>query len=383
MPANFRELWSDEFLNHKRSLADQPADLLIEQLVNEKGKGEAKKVFDILIRNIDLPLSELPESVRQFIASTNSLPDWADPDKMKTAQQLFVDHGPKFLTFLYYKSLPLLYACANGAQVLEHTGRLAHKEDKHIQFSRRIAETGQFLLNVMVPGGFDNGGNAIQTIQKVRLVHAAIRNFIPREHWDAEKLGVPINQEDMAGTLMTFSVSLLDGLHQFDIPANRKEEEAYMHHWRVIGHLMGLNEDLLPDSPEEGRFLLEKVLQRQTAPSEAGVVLTKALIRFTKENLHADFFPKVPEVTMQYLIGDEKAAMLGVETRNGCITFLLPGFVKSAFKMVERLEDRSEPVQIILDKISLIIMEKSVQYFNTYKGQKFRIPEKLRKAWKL
>ncbi|MEM7103512.1 MAG: oxygenase MpaB family protein [Bacteroidota bacterium] len=383
MPANFKLLWNDDFLEKKRQLTDDPADKIIRRLVLDKGPQEAKRIFDTLISNIHFPLNELPTELIQFFARNRDLPEWADKEQMKIAQDLFVDHGPKFLTFLYYKSLPTLYACKKGAQVLVQTGRLAHEDDKQLQFSRRIAETGQFLLDVMVPGGFDQGGKAVESIMKVRLVHASIRKFIPPERWDKESLGAPINQEDMACTLLTFSISLLDGLHQFGVPASPEQEEAYMHHWRIIGHFLGVQADLLPDTVKEGRYLLDKVLFRQTEVSEAGIILTDALIRFTTDNLHSDFFPEAPKITMQFLLGDEKSAKLGVQPKSGCMSVIMPEFIKSFFKIVDRLEDRSEPIEAILDQISLIVIRQSVNYFNTYKGQKFRIPENLQKAWKL
>jgi hypothetical protein len=69
----------------------------------------------------------------------------------------------------------------------------------------------------------------------VRLIHSAIRHFIGSGVWD-EALGRPINQEDMAITLLTFSVSVLDGLRRFKIREAPEREEAYLHHWKVIGH---------------------------------------------------------------------------------------------------------------------------------------------------
>ena len=60
--------------------------------------------------------------------------------------------------------------------------------------------------------------------------------------WDDE-WGTPINQEDLAGTLMTFSIQILDGFKKFKIPISEKDQEAYLHVWKVIGHVMGVRED--------------------------------------------------------------------------------------------------------------------------------------------
>ena len=159
----------------------------------------------------------MPSATKDFLAATNVLPAWTDWNKVKLANDLFLDHGPKFLVFLYYRSLPILYSCANGAKVLVQTGRLSHQNDGHKIFARCIAETGQFMLEVMKPDSLKQGGTGIQAIQKIRLIHAAIRTFTPEEKWDATVLGVPINQEDLAITLMTFSVVMIDALERFGI----------------------------------------------------------------------------------------------------------------------------------------------------------------------
>ena len=205
------------------------------------------------------------------------------------AQELFLDHGPKMLLFLYFKSLPTLYACKKGAKVLVRTGNLAHSGDEMIIFSRRIAETGQFLLNVMAPGSLVHNGLGVKTILKVRLIHAAIRHFVKAHHWDAQTLGEPINQEDLGITLTTFSYSLIDALNRFEIQDVTKERsEAFIHLWACVGHILGIDQDMLPDDLNESKILHDLILDRQKGASEEGVKLTKALIVFAEKHL----FPK-------------------------------------------------------------------------------------------
>jgi hypothetical protein len=171
--------WSPEFLGQMRQAADPLADQAVAQLVATEGREAAQHLFDLLIRPIEMPLKELPPPLKRYWEVTQQLPDWVDPQKVEAAHMLFRDHGPKFLQFLYYKSLPLLYCCKNGAQVLVQTSRLAHNREDITIFTPRIAETGQFLIDVMTDCGLQPGKTGIQSIQKVRLIHAAIRHFIP------------------------------------------------------------------------------------------------------------------------------------------------------------------------------------------------------------
>jgi hypothetical protein len=73
-----------------------------------------------------------------------------------------------------------------------------------------VMETGQFLIDVANVGGLDENGKGRRAIQRVRLMHAAVRHLIKARNeltpgmWHPD-WGTPINQEDLAGTRMSFS----------------------------------------------------------------------------------------------------------------------------------------------------------------------------------
>ena len=372
--------YTDQLLDSKRLIADSEADAVIAQLIAEKGKGEAKKLFDTLIREITLPVEKLPKVVRDFIESNSKLPHWIDKEKIQMAHDLFADHGPKFLIFLYYKSLPILYSCANGAEVLVQTGRLAHQQDTQ-QFTRRIAETGQFLIDVMNTGSLLETKKGIEASIKVRLIHAAIRSFIPAEKWDEQVLGKPINQEDLAITLMTFSIAILDGLDQFGIEEGDGKKEAYLHFWNVIGYFLGIEKDIFPNNIIEARFLLQKIIDRQSTPSDQGQILTRALLEFAHLLMPSKLLKNSPEVLMQFMLGEKLSSILKIEAPLGCLVSWLPDFLKKIFGLTERLEDRAEPLRFLIDEISKTLALRMVEYFDTYKSRNFEIPNSLQSKW--
>ena len=375
-------LWTDAFLDGKRAQGDSLADEIVGQIIADKGPQEAYRFFDMLIRQIELPLDTLPPLAADYLAQTGSLPEWAEAAQVRLAQELFLDHGPKFLVFLYYKSLPMLYCCAKGAEVLVRTGRLTRDDASFRVFTRRIAETGQFLVDVMAPGGLAPGGKGIQAIQKVRLIHAAIRHFTRGGDWDESHFGKPINQEDMAITLMSFSVALTDALEQFQVEEPASRMEAYQHTWSAIGSLMGIDSDLLPASAADARYLMEKVLARQAASSEAGTILADALVKFGQETLPSDKLDNAPSLLIQHLLGEERARMLGVYTPVGCLSFVLPAVFQAWFRGGERLEDRiQEPLRVFIDLLSQKMVGAMVGYFDRYKGRNFELPPAFQAAW--
>ncbi|MCB0640440.1 MAG: DUF2236 domain-containing protein [Phaeodactylibacter sp.] len=376
-----RDLWTNEFLRAQRQVADPLADETIRRLVEAEGPESARQLFDVLIRNIGLPLQQMPKSFLPFLEATRALPDSLDEQQLWLGSQFFLDHGPKLLVFLFYRSLPLLYAHAHGAQVLVQTGRLAHDGKDMQVFARRIAETGQFLMDVMIPGNLKPGAMGIQSIQKVRLIHASIRHFIPEAHWDTAQLGLPINQQDMASTLMTFSVAITDALEQFGIQESNERLAAYFNTWNAIGGLMGVNKGLIPDNLEEGRWLLEKNLELEGAPSEAGSLLTKALLDFSVEQL-PNSVAKTPTALIQYLVGPEHSAQLGLLPVKGCLVRFIPGIIGSLFRVGERLEDLAGPSLVVwLDRFSRTLLGSMIGYFDEYKQRAFRIPMQLQARW--
>ena len=181
---------------------------------------------------------------------------------------------------------------------------------------RRIFETAQFVLDVMAEGGIGINGRGVRSAQKVRLIHAATRYYILnvpewKEKWDMD-WGVPINQEDLAGTLMTFSIQILIGLEKFGFDLADDEKEDYLYAWRAIGFVLGVDPNLIPQDVEEATWLAEKIFDRQRAESEAGIALTSALLDFMQDQLPTKILDGLPATIMRHCIDKETADILRV-----------------------------------------------------------------------
>jgi hypothetical protein len=306
--------WSNEFLDQMRQVGDPVADGVIATVVDTDETTAVDKIMAHLIFNDDLVPENLPVGVREYLQQTAHLPAWADPAQIAMAQDLFLTYAPEIVLLLFYSSLPTAYAARKGAQVLAITRRL---ERGYIY--RRIIETAQFIVDVMTPGAFESQGQGIRAVQKVRLMHAAIRHYIQRDsrwqvHWDPD-WGMPINQEDMAGTLMTFSSIIMDGMRRFNIRLQPEQEEAYLHVWKVVGDMLGIRPELLPADMAEAHELMDMILQRQWAPSDAGHDLASALIALL-EGYVPGLLRGLPNSAMRYFRGDHVADMLGVGRSN-------------------------------------------------------------------
>jgi squalene cyclase len=366
-----------EQLQKMRQVADPLADDVVNQIF--KG-GDAKRVgnmLDQLFKNDEPVPKGLPDEVKGYFAKARQLPQGVDPAKLLLAQQLFTRHGWLVAASLFCSSLPQAYCAANGAHVLIQSQRMT----KHLR--KRIFETAQFVFDVCDEGSMDGEGRGIYAPLKVRLMHAAIRHLI-RAHpqgWDVAKLGQPINQEDMAGTLMTFSVVILDALPRFGVQVSDAEAEAWLHLWQVVGHLMGVQPDLIPNTLDEGEQLMDLIRSGQWRRSDDGALLGRALIELMQEALEKELllpslFGGVPVALVRRLAGDHAADLLGIPTADWTSLLLNLGVELNAALNLDDELSRSR----LFAEIAHRVMEGVVKYQREGKQAGFRIPSSLIKA---
>ncbi|HUR33343.1 MAG TPA: oxygenase MpaB family protein [Vicinamibacterales bacterium] len=282
MPTN---PWTDDLLDQMRMVADDPADRAVSALFATRGTrewGAINGLLDFLVDNAQAPPPDLPPELTAYLQDTASLP----PPELREAsagEACFAEFGPEILMLLGCFSLPAAYAAAKGVQVLCRTEFLERAT------RLRLLQTAQMIVDVMAPGGLGPGGTGIRAAQKVRLLHAAIRHLILTDArpWNTSELGKPINQEDLAGTMLTFSCVILDGLAKFDIEVPPRQAEAYFQAWCAVGRLMGIHDVLIPPDLASGRVLMKTIQRRQIAASPEGQRLTADLRASMGTGLHA------------------------------------------------------------------------------------------------
>lgn len=371
-------------LESYRYQSDPFADQVIEKIMKAGYGRSIHELFNKLVENDDYDKVDLPKEVQDYFNATAGLPSWADEKKIEKGQSVFALYGPEICLMLLCKSLPLAYACKKGAQVMYRTGRMMEGDDGSIErFTRRLMETSQFVMNICSPGGFKPYGKGIITAQKVRLIHSAIRYFIQQKEWDAKELGLPINQEDLAGTLQSFSALILEGLTQLDITLTSEQVEGYFHCWRVAGHFIGLDINLNPETFAEGSKLGHAIFKHQFAASEAGVELTKAVVRFMENNMPGNIFNGTPEALIQFFIGEKTAGYLGLDEPESGLAKVMPRVIKFIFKLDVVFENNSHFFRKLSKEVSIKMLEGLLHHFNERKQIHFYIPPSLKGDWKI
>jgi hypothetical protein len=245
---------TNEELDRARHVGDPPADAAVAALGRDAWIVNAALHH---VRRNDEPLPEgVPAVVRGLFAEHVVPPPWLDQGRVSRAQAWASRHCLLITVALFCGSLPTAYGAARGARVLAATGRLRGPE-----LDRRVNETARFVLDVVAEGGLVGRGFALRAIQKVRLAHAAVRaHLIETGAVDDE---VPINQEDMLGTLSTFSVVVVRSLRLLGAKVRDDEADDYHHLWRCVGAMLGIREDLLPLDYASGCGVADQIAARQ------------------------------------------------------------------------------------------------------------------------
>ena len=255
---------------------------------------------------------------------SSALPAWADPNTLLEGQRFLCTHGLEIAHALFFASLPYSYTASKGSHVLARTGRIDDR--RHGPTAGRDRRVAPRLDHRGPPRGARRRNAGIPIGPRgIRLFHAAVRLLIDRAgNWD-DTLGMPINQEDLLGTLIVFTIVALDTIADLgvDLTSQKgtKQRDAYVHFWLVVGHLLGIDYDSTLRSATHayrGATHLRRTqydqhvdTRRQAAASIDGQILMASLLEKISNELPW-FLRAYPAAATHGLIGMERADMLGV-----------------------------------------------------------------------
>ncbi|MEU6163192.1 oxygenase MpaB family protein [Streptomyces tanashiensis] len=357
-----------------RRTGDELADATVATLFE---RGEVG-TFNTLMRYVSTAGSPLPDGLpdvaREYLHATSAPPSWVDWGEMERARLFFMDNNVHISTALSFASMPACYLVPHVARLLSATHGLKYP-------SKRMAETGQFTVYLMRPDAFEAGSRFIPAAQKVRLLHASIRHHLRREdRWDVEAAGVPICQEDMIGGQMFFSMLVLDSLHRLGIHMSSEGADAYYYAWRVVGAMLGVDQDAVPRTLDEARRFLDLYMIRHMGPSPEGVELTRQLIDLYEEVVPGTFFDPIVSALIRHLVGDTCGDWLQVpRTPWDTVVKAVPHLLG----VLETIEDRSPLGAWALDRLGHLATVLELSSLTRGRVMHYAIPEHLRKDYGL
>ncbi len=250
---------------------DEPADRVVEA-IESLPRGEGWRLFEQGLRGGSRAIPTAPAALRHLLDEVAEVPAWVDWDTCDRGGAMLMRVGALGGAVLGSHSLVLGYASPAGNKPLVLSGRL--KE----QALKRLNETARFVQAVCRPGGMRPFADGWQITVKVRLIHAQVRRMILKSGtWNESAWGAPVNQHDMAGTTLLFSIAMMTGLRKLGVRIDSEEGERYIHLWRWVGRTIGVDESLLPVSEPDAMRLADLIAATMGTPDQDSRDLTKAL----------------------------------------------------------------------------------------------------------
>lgn len=320
---------------------------------------------------------EAPEALRALMDAVTTVPLWVDFDRLDRGGRVFLRSGILGGIVLGSCSLVAGYCSPAGNKPLMFSGRL------EVDVPRRLAETSRFVQVVSQPGGMRPGAEGFAATVKVRLIHSAVRRMLLRSPgWYTEAWGLPINQADMVGTTLLFSLLVLDSLDKLGLIIPQAEREDLLHLWRYNAYVIGVDAGLSFATESEARTLWDLLSSTQGPPDDDARALARALIesgdqraKTARDYARALRARQVGYALSRYLIGDDYADHLGFP-RSVLGEKALHGF--------RRVNRRVWSVLRAVPALPLATPEAGARYWNTITQQalagvpaSFAMPDRL------
>lgn len=290
----------------------------------------------------------IAQALQDYLREARRLPQWIEPDKVGCAEAVFARIG---------MLAPTLLACASLLEADVAVDPLAQTLDE------RVRAAAALQCAALLGGGLlDPNGAGVAQALKLRLAHAIARHLVVRGNpsealahgaaipalrsegadrwrtlfargWDLRIKGLPRNQEELAYALLTHHYVFLRSLRRLGLGLNRQEESAWLHAWNVVGHLLGIEESLLPATMKDAEALFARLQQNAVALAGAryaapGVVrygtqadprpaLAAELMHALQDEIGSRIRKPWPLLLARRLCGPATAQTLGLDGRAG------------------------------------------------------------------
>jgi ER-bound oxygenase mpaB/B'/Rubber oxygenase, catalytic domain len=260
------------YLRHYPHLGDPPADAVV-AMIQRLPPGHGRALFDTALEHGIDAITDPPAELRDFFAVLEE-PYWLDAAQLDLACRVTARTGPIGVTALAMLALCGGYLAYRVTKPLVRTGNLEYMAPQ------RLAETVTWWLDVTTSGGMHRFAPGFKGVVHVRLTHALVRaGMARRPDWDSAAWDLPLNNSQLAGTVMLFGLAPLAGSQVCGLHFTAVEKDAVYHLWRYVGHLIGVRPEILPSTEKDcWRMLGIQGDYEFLAPDEDSRRLAQALI---------------------------------------------------------------------------------------------------------
>jgi hypothetical protein len=238
IPAPDAEQWRR--LGEQLTVGDEPMDRLVEWM-SQAGSSGSKALFERALAEGVANVPNAPAPLREFLIGVEAVPDWVDPERLRRGQRTLRRAGADGMYIARDVALLGGYQFSGFNKTLLRTGALEKGSNQ------RFAETLQWALDILSDDGLDVTGVGYQSTLRVRLIHAFVRRHVgAMPDWRPDDWGVPVNQTDMAATLVGALIAPMVGALAMGVVPSPRELDAVAHLTRYVGWLLGVHDEWLP-----------------------------------------------------------------------------------------------------------------------------------------
>ncbi|KAI8810482.1 hypothetical protein BJ742DRAFT_800435 [Cladochytrium replicatum] len=192
---------------------------------------------------------------KAFMDQVLAVPVWVNEGQIMLGQRVFWSFAEPMVLSLGYAVLAGGFSSPSLSRTLAYTGHLSSGTPQRVAV--RLLETTQFVMDVC--GGLEAImplGQGWQTTVRVRFLHASVRRKVKAYNRNRQTKGelndtvlenyaikddyVPINQGEMAMTILGFYASPILGLRLMFINPTAEQVKNYGHLWAYISYIMGV-----------------------------------------------------------------------------------------------------------------------------------------------
>ncbi|KAL3691613.1 hypothetical protein R1sor_005264 [Riccia sorocarpa] len=260
-------------LERLRQRSDPLADECIRAINLRPGTDSLKVLEEYVSQPVEEQASAAPRKLLEHVTTT---PLWFDPELMRYAVLIYI--------ILTDYCLPMGFAASRPTDILSTTKYFCSVKGAF----QRFFETAKFITDIMSgPEALTPlTGSGWKSVIRVRLLHTQVRLRILAQAekrpdiYNVEELGVPINQEDMIGTLCLFSIAVVRLLKKLDVDMSTSEVKAYLHFWQFIGYLLGIDDEYCRSLRTEGgaTAIADSILNHLVDPDASSVLTTHTFL---------------------------------------------------------------------------------------------------------
>jgi hypothetical protein len=253
------------------TIGDEPMDRLVEWMYAGDWKS-LKAMFERALQHGIAAVPAAPEPLREFFEQVETVPDWVDWDRIRLGGQVLRSGGADGFSVARDVALMGGYLFSGFNQTLLRTGALEKGSN------RRFAETSQWALDVIAEDGLRPGGAGYRSTLHVRFIHSMVRRHVAAmPDWDSSAWGLPVNQTDMAATLVGALIAPSATGLGLGLLNNPREYDAAAHLTRYVGVLMGVTDEYLPRSYRDSLRILFQTSRVLSTPDRTSRVLAQPM----------------------------------------------------------------------------------------------------------